>query len=63
MIGLEGELVDVRDPFSSGLLGLFLHGGKDVVLGNNGDEDAKLVAVLNGSSEKRPDVIIVMETN
>ena len=37
---------------------LNLQSGKDVVLGNNGDEDAKLIAVLNGSREERPDVFL-----
>ena len=63
LIGLEEQWLGVRDPISSGLLSLFFQSGKDVVLGNNGDEDAKLVAVLNSSREERADVIIVRETN
>ena len=49
LIGVEGQWQSVRDPFSSGLLSLFFQSGKDMVLDNNGDEDAKLIAVLYGS--------------
>ena len=56
LIRPEGQWLDVDVVTQSGLVGLFLQSGKDVMLGNDGDEDAKLVAVHNGVGEVRSDV-------
>ena len=52
------QWLGVNHAVPNGLVGLLLQSGEDVVLGNDGDEDAKLVAVHDGVGEGRPDVFL-----